>query len=81
MGSSFYESFPGVVNIVDVKEIFNLLRDEELRRNKEREIRDHLKERTTKLLESSLQFDYYNFHSDENVRKMRDLLKLQMKIS
>jgi len=40
-----------------------------------------LKERTTKLLESSLQFDYYNFHSDENVRKMRDLLKLQMKIS
>jgi capsule polysaccharide modification protein KpsS len=81
MGSSFYESFPGVINIKDVKEIYDILRDEELRNNKERELKDHLKEITTKLLESSLEFDYYNFHSDENIRKMKDLLKLQMRIN
>ena len=80
MGSSFYESFPGVINIKDVKEIYDLLRDEELKVNKEREIKDHLKERTKRLLESSLIFDYYNIHSDENIKKMKELLKLQMKI-
>jgi hypothetical protein len=80
MGCSFYESFPGVINIKDVKEIYNLLRDDELKSNKERELKDHLKERTTKLLESSLKFDYYNIHSEGNIRKMKDLLKYQMKI-
>ena len=81
MGSSFYELFPGVINIKDVNEIYDILRDDGLRLNKEKELKDHLKERTTKLLESSMEFDYYNIHSDENIRKMKDLLKLQMKIS
>ena len=80
MGSSFYESFPGVINMKDVREIYNLLRDDELKSNKERELKDHLKERTTKLSKSSLKFDYYNIHSDENIRKMKYLLKHQMKI-
>jgi len=80
MGSSFYESFPGVINITDVKEIYNVLQDEELRCNKERELRDHLKDRTKMLLESSLKFDYYRIHSDENIRKMKELLIRQMNV-
>lgn len=78
MGSSFYESFPGVINIKDVNEIYNILRDEKLKRNKERELRDHLEERTKKLLEASMKFDYYSIHSEENIRKMKNLLIRQI---
>ncbi len=73
MGTSFYDSFPGVVNVKDVKEIYSVLTDEELMSKKISEIKGQLKERTLEMLNSSLRYDYYNFYSDENVSKVKKL--------
>ncbi len=78
MGSSFYESFPGVINIKDVDEIYGVLTDPELIRNKKSELAEHLKEKTVELLESSIKYDYYHVYSEENVKKMKDLLLYQL---
>lgn len=80
MGSSFYESFPGVINIKDVKEIYPILIDDDLMDDKKRELKEKLNERTMQLLRSALEFDYYNMHSEENIRKMIDLFKLQVNL-
>lgn len=80
MGSSFYESFPGVINIKDAKEIYPILIDHDLKDNKKRELKEKLNERTMQLLRSALEFDYYNIHSEENIRKMIDLFKLQVNL-
>lgn len=74
MGESFYDSFPGVINIKDVNELYGLLTDEEFLKGKKDEIKENLGERTIRLLKSSLRYDYYNFYSDENIMKMKNLL-------
>ncbi len=78
MGKSFYDDFPGVINMGDVKDLHKILSDSELIGRKREELASRLKEKTTALLESTLQYDYYGFYSEENIRRIKDLLLLHI---
>lgn len=78
MGKSFYDDFPGVINMADVKDLYKILTDNELMDRKREELAKGLKEKTTALLESTLQYDYYNFYSENNIRKIKELLLIHI---
>ncbi len=79
MGKSFYDDFPGVINIEDVSEIHKILIDDGLIDRKRVELAKGLKEKTIALLESTLQYDYYDFYSENNIKKIKDLLVIHIK--
>ncbi|OPY49973.1 MAG: Capsule polysaccharide biosynthesis protein [Methanosaeta sp. PtaU1.Bin060] len=74
MGNSFYDDFPGVIKIRDVSELYKILTDDGLISCKREELSRGLKEKTIALLESTLQYDYYHFYDEDNIKKMKDLL-------
>ncbi len=79
LGRSFYDDFPGVIQLNNLTDLYKTLKDTNLIRAKREELADKLKDKTIELLESALQFDYYNFYDDDNIRKLRDLLLVHIK--
>lgn len=76
LGKSFYDGFPGVIKLKDIADLYHILSDRALMQKKSDELSSQLKDRTTSLLESSLQFNYYDMYGKENITKMKDLFML-----
>lgn len=74
LGYSFYDHFPGIIKLGDVSEIYDALSNTDLINSKKCESKEHLKDATLRLLNASLQYDYYNFYSKNDIVKLRNLL-------
>ena len=78
LGRSFYDEFPGVIQLRAVTDLYQKLNDGKLMERKKVEVADQLRDKTIAMVESSLQFDYYDFYGHDNILKLKNLLLMHI---
>ncbi len=79
IGTPFYKDFPGVIKISLPSELFRLITNQKLIKEKKREIEKRLKIRVEELLANSIKLDYEEFLSTKDTKKGIQKIALMLK--